>query len=196
MERPKLSLICPTFGRSTIGEVIKSVLPQLLEGDEFILVGDGPVPLARAVAHLFPRITYMETPKRAADFGCTPCDYAVERATGDYVFFVGDDDVTTPDAFEAIRKGVMEAPGFPHLFAMMHTGRRLGNTVQLCQVSGQQIVIPRDMTRMPKMAAVHKDSLSVSDYVFIEKVVREWGGVVYHNDIICILPKQNHGRQF
>lgn len=192
----RLSLICPTIGRSTLTRMIDSVLPQMQEGDELVIVGDGPqTNLNAAGMNAMPGVRYVETPTKTGDFGCTPCDYGIEIATGDFVFFIGDDDICPEGAFEAIHKGVEVGPPVPHIFSMMHTGRRLGNTVHVCQVSGQQVVVPRDMTKMPRMSDVEPGMIAVSDWVFIDKVHKAWGmHTVFHPEIIAILYNQNNGR--
>lgn len=197
----RLSLICPTIGRSTLARLMDSVFPQMKPGDEFIVVGDGPQPAAfeiirNHVSHSgHGHLAYYETPTKTGDYGCTPADYGVTKAQGDAVFFIGDDDVLDPNAFAVIRAALEGAPNVPHLFAMMHTGRRLGNTLRCCAVSGQQIVIPRNMAWMPKMAEVPPHQMGVSDWVFIDKVHRAWGGqTVFHDEVIAHMERQNSGR--
>jgi len=190
----KLTLITPTFGRSTLADLVQEVVPQLKKGDEFIVVGDGPVPLAREMARMVPGVTYMETPEHTGDYGATPIDYAIERAQGDFVWFIGDDDLPTGHAFEIVRKGVCRNLTLPHIFAMLHTGRILSGSAKVCQVSGQQIVIPRNMKKMPKYAGYPKKDEAISDWVFIDRVLRAFGGVVFHKEIIAVLERQNCGR--
>ncbi len=194
MVRPTITCISPTFGRTTIADLAAAIVPQLKEGDQFILVGDGPVPLAEEVARLVPGVTYMHTPEKKGDYGCTPWDYAIERATGDFIWFMGDDDLPTGHAFEIIRKGVQENLTLPHIFAMLHTGRILKRTHAVCNVSNQQFVVPRDMTKMPRYTACPAKDILTSDWFFIDQCVRAWGDVVYHDEIICVLEKQNFGR--
>lgn len=195
----KLSLICPAMGRSTTGAMIESVSHQLREGDELLIIGDGPLPelreLVKVHSELFPRVVYLELLDHVGDFGCTPCDFGIAHAQGDYVFFIGDDDLVAPDAIEIIHKYVDEQPDVPHLFAMVHSGRVLGPHLQCGNVSGQQIVVPRDMSKMPLMQDVHPEQRAVSDWIFIEKVHQAWGkSTVFHDEIIAILPRQNHGK--
>ncbi len=193
MTRPTITIIVPTFGRSTLLDAIECVLPQLLDGDEFIVVGDGPVDLARDICAQFPRITYMETPVFKGDYGCTPCDYAIERATTDYLMFLGDDDKLTANALVLVRGGLLDQRSmYPHLFAMMHTGRMLCDSYAPCQVSGQQLVVP-NYPNLPKMADVLPKDILTSDWYFIDRVVRQFGGVVFHPDVICVLERQNFG---
>ena len=192
----KLSVICPTIGRKSILDTIAAYLPQLSKDDEFIVVADGPIPEARALCSTLP-IRYMETPTHVGDFGCTPCDYAIERAAGDYVLFIGDDDLPTAEAVSIIKKGLTQRPELPHIFATYHGGlkRVLLDSYACGAVTGQQIVVPRDMSKMPKMAEVDFTYWRVSDWVFINKVVHAWRGVVYHPDIICYMKQQNYGEK-
>jgi len=196
----RLSLICPTIGRTSLGKVFDSVVPQLKRGDEFIIVGDGPLPdeatklILQYVTGLPRLVRYVELPYRVGDFGCTPCDVGIKKASGDAVFFIGDDDTCVDGAFEIIRKAFDQQPNVPHLFAMYHTTRVLSNTLAGCNVSGQQIVIPRDMSRMPLMADVDPAQIAVSDWVFITKVHEAWDErTVFHDDLIAVLTGQNHG---
>jgi glycosyl transferase family 2 len=188
---PRLTLICPTIGRSTLHGLLARVTSMMTENDEFIVVADGPCGVAELCA-LFPQVRYIELPARVGDFGCTPCDVGIEAATGDYVFFTGDDDVPADNVFTVVRNGL--AGSLPHVFAMMHSGRILANSVACCAVSGQQIVVPRDMSRMPKMAEVQPGQWNISDWVFIDKVVRAWNfQVVFRNEIINTLHRQQNG---
>jgi len=192
----RLSLICPTIGRSTLGRMIESVLLQMHPGDELLIVGDGPQSnINPSELNDWPGVRYVETDVKFGDFGCTPCDLGINIATGDAVFFIGDDDECPPGAFDAIHKGFEANPTVPHVFSMMHTGVKLGGTVQCCAVSGQQIVVPRDMTKMPRMAECPMGSLHISDWIFIDKVHRAWNGqTIFHDEIIAILHNQNNGR--
>lgn len=191
---PSISVICPTIGRASVVTLIEAIIPQLSLEDEFILVGDGPQPAAKLAAEMVPRVRYLETLVRVGDFGCTPCDFAIERAKGDFVMFIGDDDLPTTQALEFVREGVAMDLSFPHIFSMMHTGNVLSGSSGCGQVSGQQLVVPRDMNKMPKMADCPQESWLVSDWIFIDKVIRAWGGVMFHEEIIAVLDRQRYGQ--
>lgn len=204
---PRLTLICPTIDRTSVKMVVDIVAPQLRRGDEFIVVGDGPCPRARKWVKEAPphrgRIWYFELPERVGDYGCTPCDAAIKRAKGDYIFLTGDDDLPDESAFDTIRRGV----GFDdpkarrlHIFGMYHGGvGYLRGTVDPGFVSGQQIVFPNDPEKTVKMAEVD-ESLGgerYSDWGFIMRMVNEYGGLVtFHDEVINYLPTQNLGRMY
>jgi len=193
-----LSLICPTIGRSSLAVLLLDVVKQLQPQDEFIVVGDGPLdPYITKLCGLYPTVRYLETPTRVGDYGCTPCDLGIKEAKGDFLWFIGDDDSIPEGAVDSIRQRVVHSSR-PHIFAMQHTGRILSNSVQACEVSGQQIVVPNNKNRIPRMADFPPHLLGLSDWVFISKVIKEWEveGFEYHPEIICVLPTMNQGKFF
>lgn len=194
--RPTITLMTATFGRTTVADLAMAVVPQLKEGDEFIVVGDGPQPFSRQVCEMIPGVTYMETPEHKGDYGCTPWDYAIERAKGDYIMFIGDDDLPTGHAFEIVRRRVGEDPhkDAVYVFAMLHTGNILRGTTAMCQVSNQQVVVPRELALQVKYADCPKENILVSDWVWINKIEKLANIVNYHDEIICVLEKQNFGK--
>lgn len=192
----RLSLLIPTIGRRTALEHIFRLRGIEDTEDEVIFIGDGPNPLSGTfrARSLESRIRYFELPIKVGDYGCSACDYGIQQAQGDYIFFNGDDDITQPEAFDIIREGVKTDPTVPHLFAMEHTGRILKNSLECGQVSGQQIVIPRDMSKMPKMADFPPGQVGISDYYFIKHCEQAWGKIICHNEVIATLPRMNQGR--
>jgi hypothetical protein len=161
--------------------------------DEIIVIGDGPLSHQVTFGGPLP-VIISALPARVGDYGCSALDYGMQLATGDYVFFIGDDDLVAPNAFNIIREAVKLDPGVPHLFAMEHTGRILQGSLECGQVSGQQIVVPRDMAKMPKMADFPPHQVAISDYYFIKEVEKAWGRIVMRPETIAVLPVMNQGR--
>lgn len=186
----RLSLIIPTIWRSTLDRTIKSAQASQGKWDEIIVVGDGRSP------HGYSLDTrgMVVTQERVGDYGCSACDYGIALADGDFVFFIGDDDLVAPGAFDIIREAVTKEPNLPHLFAMEHGQRILEGSTECGNVSGQQIVVPLDMTKMPRMAAFGPGEVTVSDWRFIKNVEGAWGTLVKHSEVIAILPRMNQGR--
>lgn len=191
---PRLSLICPTIGRSTFRSLLEDVLLYLGEGDEFIVVGDGPCPNIRELIEAAgdARVRYLELPARVGDWGCTPCDVGIANATGDVVWFVGDDDQVASHVFDIVRAGVTGLTDKVHIFSMKHTGSVFRDTIQFAKVSGQQIVHPR--ARGPRMADFPLEEHYRTDWVYIDRCVEHWGPPIFHGEIICILPHMNQGK--
>lgn len=190
----RISYIIPTIGRPSLTRTLETVLPQLAPQDEAVVIGDGDCPSAKnqclTISRKYPSsvLLYLETKERHYDWGCTPCDYGVARASGDYVVFLGDDDLASPNAVEEIRKHVDADPGVPFIFAMTHQGTHLRPDIRENAVSGQQIVVPRDMSKMPKFATYSR--LNYSDQEFIEKCIHNWNAVSYADVVIAIMPQR------
>jgi hypothetical protein len=203
-----LTLICPTIDRTSLKLVLDRVQPQLRRGDEFIVVGDGPCPRARAWCKGRTRVRYIELPSRVGDYGCTPCDVAMKEAKGDYIFLTGDDDMPTEDAFKKVREGVKDDdPKRPalHIFAMWHGGVNngqgaiLGGSLNVGFVSGQQIVFHNNPDMIVRMAAFDEFAGDrYSDWDFIMRMVDKYGPArgVFHHEVINCLTSQNLGKTF
>lgn len=193
----KLSLICPTIGRSTLRNTIEAVYPDLDDSNEMIVVGDGPMPAhIYALLKFFPKVGYNELPKRTHDFGCSPCDFGVDAATGDFVFFIGDDDTSCLGTFTTVRSGIGGDRSRAHVFAMSWQGKTLANSTKLGEISGQQIVTPR-RADIPRMAATaHKRMIEESDYSWIEAVITLYGEPIFHPEPIAICDKMGRARIF
>src|SRR5205085_10755047 len=117
----RFSIIVPTCGRQSLRRTLQSIHSQaLLDGDEVLLVADGPVPLAEelfAESGLPGRC--LATPA-TRDFGGSQRNRGMDEARGDYLLFMDDDDVFTPCAIQTIRAALQEAPDRPHLFRMRY----------------------------------------------------------------------------
>lgn len=164
------------------------------KGDQFIVVSDGLNPEVRAWMKEYPRVDFYELPIRFWDFGSTSCDFARSRATGDMIWYVGDDDYPAKGVFSTIRRRVKGQTKSAHVFAMKHGETVLKDSTDLGRVSGQQIVVPNDPD-LPKMQRSEGDRLLSTfpdDFVFIGRCVAKYGAV-YHDDVICTLTRQNGG---
>jgi hypothetical protein len=190
---PSLTIICPTFGRTTLASTVRDIVAQMEPGDQFIVTADGPCPAVKAfVEECEGVLQYVDGPVRVGDYGCTPCDRGVKLARGSAIWFVGDDDRYPPGALTAIRNAVARQPDVVHIFSMMHTGRLLRGSIEPCQVSGQQAVVP-NRSDLPSMTLYPPNSVQVSDWFWIRNTIAVVGRHMFHDDIVCILEKQNFG---
>jgi glycosyltransferase involved in cell wall biosynthesis len=84
---PTITFVVPTSGRETLGRTLRSITSQFVAGDEIIVVytdhGDG---------------------------GNIGRNSAQERAQGDWIAFMDDDDVFVPGAIEKMRAWATENP--------------------------------------------------------------------------------------
>lgn len=187
-----LAYIIPTIGRSTLGRAVDGIIRELWDADQLFVVADGPRDQARQIMHprWRPNVYYLEIPHRG-DWGSSAIDYATRLAKADYLCYLGDDDEIEPGALAAMRAVLSEfQEPRPVLFAMRHEGGRiLSGTVKQCDVSGQQIVVPNDKTRLPRYA----EGPAPNDHGFILRVEQAFGGLIFRPQVIARLEKMNQG---
>jgi len=111
MTNPLLSICIATYNRAGyIGKTLESIIPQLTEEVEIVIV-DGASPdnteaVARGYAEACKQIRYIRLPAK----GGVDHDYcqAVEAAKGSYCWFFSDDDLLKPGAVAAVLRHIRE----------------------------------------------------------------------------------------
>jgi hypothetical protein len=189
----RLSIIVPTCGRPTLENTLRSISEQKLEeGDEVLVVTDGPRPLAASLFRAFAlRGCCVET-KASGDYGGRQRNRGMDLARGDYLLFMDDDDIYEADALATIRAALHEAPNRPHLFRMRYawTGRVLWaeRTVRLGNISTQMIAFP-NRRRLRRW-----DSQHGHDFRFVENNLPHWPphSLVWREEIIAVIRPATH----
>lgn len=120
----KLSICIPTLNRgSYIGETLESIVSQLEDGVEIVIVDGGSTDNTEQVIdsyqHSFQNIRYTKkdaSNKQPSNEGfARDCNYAVELAKGEYCWLMTDDDLLMPGAIQKILKGTVK--GYPLIVA-------------------------------------------------------------------------------
>lgn len=201
-----LSVIIPTIGRSTLWDTLMSIAPQLEEGDEIIVVGDGEQKSAEELVSSFnkqgtlglegelprkpgpPQYVYFESPGPKEDWGATPRNYAIERARGTHLVFMDDDDVYLPDAFVSFRKAIAGISDRPHIFRMHHREGILwrDQVIKVGNVSTQMYLVPNLPGKVGRWATNYE-----GDTKFISQTLDLYPegekAVVWHEEIVASL---------
>lgn len=113
MSAIKLSICIATFNRaSCIGETLDSLIPQLTDRVEIVVLDggstDGTEELMRRYAGNCPRLRYF---RQATNHGVDrDFDRAVELAAGEYCWLMSDDDLLKPGAIQAVLKAAHYDP--------------------------------------------------------------------------------------
>lgn len=198
---PTLSIVIPTLGRPTLRRTLESIRQQeLIEGDEVILVQDGPE--REDVRRLFEEMglpgKYLGLDRQYKDSGATPRNAGMALARGDYLIFCDDDDFYAPNSFRVIRDVAQQYPKTPLMFRnrvdfdfgkIWQKGqiRWQGQIVQPGNVGGQMFVVPNISSKLAKWPA-HRGS----DYGFIFSTLQLWGGkVIWRPEIISVYAEQH-----
>lgn len=79
-----------------------------------------------------------------------------------------------------------------HVFSMIHTGIKLGRSIAPARISGQQLVVP-NRPDLPLWKLFPPREVNLSDWHWADKVIKLVGRYRYHDEVICILTKQNGG---
>jgi glycosyltransferase involved in cell wall biosynthesis len=190
-----VTVITPSIGRPSLKSMLNRLKPQLEEGDEVFVIGDGPQPSDKATVEEIghPAVRYSEIPL-TRNYGNPQRNLAIEQANGDYLFFIDDDDLPSPHALSVIRKAAKEVPGRPFMFKMMHKTMELWREplVKIGQVSGQMFVAPNVKERLGRWSGRYE-----ADFDFITGTLALYpdktSAIVWRNENICIQGYQ--GRQ-
>lgn len=160
-----LTIVIPTQGRATLPRCLASMAAVSQPGPrpEILIVADTHSPLLMDVEGLCRDYgaVYLEHDAGRHDWGYPQLQHGYERAQGEYILNVGDDDVYEPGAFEIIRSAIEQAgPGrLPFFRALLHPSPTRGHTAPtLCwiergrfersYVTGQNFVCPNDPSVM------------------------------------------------
>lgn len=182
----RLTVITPTLARPSLRDTLASIAPQLHDGDEHIVIGDGAQPRAAEACAEY-GASYQDGPQ-THNYGAAQRDVGISLARGDWLLFCDDDDTFTPDALATVRQVVVDNPTMPHLFRMRYraSGVVLWQDDIVCEgnVGTPMIVVPTCL-ELPAWSDGHPVAYT-SDHRFIQRVTDLYG-VVWRKEIICIV---------
>jgi glycosyltransferase involved in cell wall biosynthesis len=192
-----LSVIMPTIGRGSLDRAVKSVVPQLLDGDELVVIGDGPRPNARAVVENRPRVRYDETPLTLC-WGHAQRNHGMKIALGTHLAWLDDDDIWLPGARREIQKATVAHPNTPIFFRMQHRNSVIWRSKEVLvgNVSTQIFVFPNLSDKLPEWGR-HPETKDGGggDFLFAAETVRRYGGnQIFLEPLIAKLFDHGKGR--
>lgn len=156
----KISYIIPSINRPSLHDTIASI--DVWPGDEVLVEFDIP---------------------RSNRWGNDQRNKAMERATGDFLAFIDDDDTYVPEHRWLMDEAMTWDPDSLHLFKMQYpSGKTLWETTELVpgNVGSPMILVPNNKEKL----FYWKDGRNMADFIFVD----HWlGEVVWHNDVIALL---------
>lgn len=172
-----VSFIVATLGRETLKDTLASI--ETLPGDEILVMRQTePIPW---------------------DFGNSMRNKGIEKATGDYLAFIDDDDVYLPGHRAKMEKAAQENPGKPMLFRFRFaaSGRVVWDEpVFHCGNMGTpSIFVPNQKEMLPQWITETKDKI-VGDFQFMNHLKWKWRDIVFVDEIIAVAERQNDGTRW
>lgn len=181
--QPAVSVIIPTIGRASLRQALESVVGQLSDNDEVIVVVDGMADLPRQIAKEFGPQVRVDWIKEANDYGGSPRNKGMELATKPHLMFIDDDDMLLPGAVDRIKQVIAEKPqamllfrmrrGFPYEDLIWEV-----RNVERWNVSTQNIVVPNQPDRLALWGKKR-----CSDYEFVKGMVAKGWRVEWIDEI-------------
>lgn len=187
----RISFIVPTIGRPTLRDLISTLRAEIGPEDEVLVVGDGSQPIARGIMSLPDwRFHYFEHSGHTV--GNAQRDFAIKRATGDFLMFADDDDNYIPGVIRsAVHPALADGPVRPHMFRC--AGGPDGRTLGITFVMGPQFVPPNIPDKLAKWDQPGEDA-HICDYHFIKNTLAFYPeGPVYNDAEIYLVKPWMHG---
>jgi hypothetical protein len=191
MTQPRLSVVIPTTGRPSLGLLLNTIPDD--HDIEVLLVGDTHgddfsevIHLARVNCGSRWGIRWIEHDGGLHAWGHPQRNRGIEEAQGEYIVFSQDDNVFSPDAFDAIRGAISDQPyERPLLFQVMtwqagivwkHRG-----LLKLGEIDADCIVVPNHPQRLGRWTSIYN-----GDWDFIKQTYDKWeGDVAWRDDLIA-----------
>ena len=191
-----VTVVMPTVGRPSLERAIASVVDQLEDSDELLVIGDGERPVAADVVAGFQPapVTYVECLRPGSVFGNAQRDFGMQLAYGrsSHLMFLDDDDVYVHGGFDVVRRELEFNPNSAHIFRARWGPRHHAFGVELWQdqvVREQNIATP--MVVLPNR---YYDCSwwqfnargVVSDFGFLAAALGQCS-VAWHTDVIAVV---------
>lgn len=176
-----LSVVIPTKGRESLAETVASIPGWA----EVVVVADGQEAYERALAL-----------GRGSVYECGPSilghpqrQLGMQKASGDWLCFIDDDDVYTDKAFPAFQDAMRGR--LPRLFRMEYeeSGVILWNErrVAHCNVGTPMLLTPNVSGKLGEWAWKR-----TGDYDFIRDTVANFGGCWFDETIVCTVRRLDY----
>ena len=192
---PTFTLITPTIQRESLIRCCASVAAQSLTDWQHLIVMDCAIEdvnsdLMFSLAH--PCRRFYCCGQRYNDFGNSPRHQAYEFATGDFAYYLDDDNVfSDSDALERMSDALAGAGCLlVSIFPIIREGQRFFNDPPgLCLTDTANFCLRRQIAQWPAGPEYEMDG------ILIERLVKEYGYEAFPDvEPIVVMEKSNHGK--
>lgn len=181
MAEVTLSVIIPTVGRASLAEALSSCA----DADEIVVVADEAND-AVSLPVLPPNAVLCFV--RGGDHGYTARTRGMEVATGDYLAFLDDDDVYTPDAIRLFKEAACDVPVIFRMDHYRHGILWREPVLEFGNVSTQMFVVPNVPDKLgvwaPHMPGFPEPG---GDYTFLAGCCERMGDPVWRKELVATL---------
>lgn len=178
----KINIVIATIGKPSLIKTLKSIKPQMTDGDEIICMVDGKItPEIKKMWSDYGVGKLIGVTGPHNDWGMAMRNLSKQFCDGDIICFIDDDDFYFDDALMTIREESAKTPHVPLLFQMIWKSGRVifdEKLVTCGNVSTQMIVLPRALN-----TELWGDRYE-GDFDYIAATVDRYG-VRWVNQIIC-----------
>ncbi|MDR2198256.1 MAG: glycosyltransferase [Deltaproteobacteria bacterium] len=146
--RPKVTALISTYNRPQyLSDAIKSIEAQTMDDWELIILNDGGVDVAGVVEKFAdPRIIYV--PDNVNKGAAIRFNQGLQMAKGDYVCYLGDDDLFYPNHFESLSKALDANPEAGLAYSDLYAASSIAdNKTGQRFVLDKQMMVSRDFNR-------------------------------------------------
>ena len=191
---PKFSIICPTLQRESLVRCCESVVSQTFTDWEMLVQIDDEIIDQKLWSRINPtrRIWAQECGKRHNNYGNTCRHLAWERATGEYLLGLDDDNVLADHLVLEDIDLLLEDSNNPPwaIFPIMRHGSRFFNDPPgLCMTDTANIVVKREIGRWPDGPEYTMDG------IWVEALKAKYSYASYPNmRPIVVMEKSSEGR--
>lgn len=185
---PALSVVIPTIGRDELKWTLQSIADQAEPADEVLVVGDTHGRIPDRIPPMVESFGFRYLPLDAGRYawGHPQINYGMAEAKGDYLVFIDDDDIFTPNAFQAVRSAAASRPMMFRFMLTQHDNRILweeqGN-LRESHIGGHMFVVPNIKDKLGQWTDRY-----AGDFDFIRETADLWGEdqIVWRRELVAV----------
>ncbi len=175
------NIICTTIGRESLIRLIDSFKNQLMTHDIFTVISDTNHDRVKNILNQYDFDFKLNHIKNEGEplgkFGHPLLNKYINNVDGDFIMFADDDDYYVEDAFENIRKFVIEKKLYIFKHKWVHTINWTTEEVKLGNVGKCMGIIP-NTKNLPKFredvfgdGLFYEDLVQTMKYQFVDKII-------------------------